>query len=450
MPRTRVNAPAGVPGDPKRPVAPELEVPPDALWIEVIRKMDETYSDLVRYQVELEAKNGALEEAHQFISSVVASMTDVLIVCGIDGSIQEVNQALVALTGRSEESLIGRPFQSLLTADCLELANGFAERIRKDAVHDCEVSLKGDPEDLPLAMNCTARYDPRGRLVGMVLIGRPVGELRRAYQALNRAHAELKDAQRQLVAAEKMASLGRLVAGVAHELNNPISFVYGNVHALGRYRERLLAYCKAVDASDPPQSLKDLKEELRIERLLNDLDPLIRGTLEGAERVRDLVSDLRRFSSGQQGERAIFDLVHVVRTAVHWVTQSRRDGLTLDLELPERLEIKGHAGQIHQVVMNLVQNAMDAIAGRPQPRIAVRLGCIRPGLVRLAVEDNGPGFPEANLSRVFDPFFTTKPVGQGTGLGLSISYGIATDHGGTLSAESSIGGGARLVLELPV
>ncbi len=449
MSHPRPTSPAAVPEDRSAFVGTDPELPPDALWIEVIRKMDETYADLVRYQVELEAKNGALEDAHQFISSVLASMTDVLIVCGIDGRIQEVNQALVDLLGRSEESLIGRPFQSLLTADCLHLAQGFAERIRKDAVHDCAVSLAAASEEVPLAMNCTARYDPRGRLVGMVLIGRPVGELRRAYQALNRAHAELKDAQRQLVAAEKMASLGRLVAGVAHELNNPISFVYGNVHALGRYRDRLLAYCQAVDASDPPQSLKDLKAELRIERLLDDLDPLIRGTLEGAERVRDVVSDLRRFSSGQQGERAVFDLVHVVRTAVHWVTKSQGSGLTLDLDLPQRLEIKGHAGQIHQVVMNLVQNALDAVAGRPEPRIAVRLEAGPPGRVRLTVEDNGPGIPDAHQSRVFDPFFTTKPVGQGTGLGLSISFGIAADHGGVLSAESVPGSGARLVLELP-
>ena len=411
---------------------PLAETPPDSLWIEVIRKMDETYADLVRYQVELEAKNGALEDAHQFISSVLESMTDALIVCGIDGRIQEVNQALADLMGCPEESLIGRPLQSILTADCLGLAKGFAERIRRDAVYDCEVSLAARPEEVPLAMNCSARYDARGRLVGMVLIGRPLGELRRAYRALNRAHAELKDAQRQLVASEKMASLGRLVAGVAHELNNPISFVYGNIHALARYRERLLTYCRAVDASDPPQSLKDLKEALRIERLLNDLDPLIRGTLEGAERVRDLVQDLKRFSSGQPGERAVFDLVHVVRTAVQWVTKEHRGRLTLELDLPERLELTGHAGRIHQVAMNLVQNALDATAGLAEPRIRVALDRPRPEQVRLAVEDNGPGIAEDNLSRIFDPFFTTKPVGQGTGLGLSISYGIAQDHGGAL------------------
>lgn len=436
--------------------------PQDDLWIEVIRKMDETYADLVRYQVELEQKNAALEAAHQFISSVLASMTDVLIVCDIQGRIEEVNAALESLTGIPEEGLIGRPFQSLLTTECLELASGFAETIRNDAVHDCELTLRAQQEDVPLAVNCSSRYDSRGRLVGMVLIGRPVGELRRAYEALNRAHDELKQAQSQLISAEKMASLGRLVAGVAHELNNPISFVYGNVHALERYRKRLRTYCDAVDASAPPESLMALKAELRIERLLDDLDPLIRGTLEGAERVRDVVQDLRRFSSGQKGEHTQFDLVHVVETAVRWVTKGSHPGAQVETRLPERLEIRGHAGQIHQVVMNLVQNALDAIEGVDSPRVHVCLQAVErpegaalgvdPGarsVVRLSVEDNGPGISESDLLKIFDPFFTTKPVGQGTGLGLSISYGIVADHGGRLMAENRAEGGARLMMELP-
>lgn len=436
-----------------------------ALCVEVVRKMDETYADLMRYQIELEEKNSALEAAHQFISSVLASMTDVLIVCDIEGRVEEVNPALERLTGQLEETLIGRSFQSLLTPDCRDLANSFAEKVREDAVHDCELILCTETEEVPLAVNCTSRYDARGRLVGMVLIGRPVGELRRAYRALNQAHDELKQAQGQLVSAEKMASLGRLVAGVAHELNNPISFVYGNIHALARYRERLRAYCAAVDASDPPDHVRALKAELRITRLVEDLDPLIRGTLEGAERVRDLVQDLRRFSSGQQGERAPFDLVHVVRTAVHWVTKGKHPAVRVELDLPGRLEIEGHAGHIHQVVMNLVENALDAVEGRRDPELRIRLsrfgetgetaggepqgaGTKGDG-VRLTVEDNGPGIPEGDLLRVFDPFFTTKPVGQGTGLGLSISYGILADHGGRLSADNRPGGGARLTMELP-
>lgn len=422
---------------------------PDSVWIEVIRKMDETYADLVRYQVELEEKNSALEEAQQFIASVLASMTDVLIVCDVQGCVQQVNPALEALTGLAEQELLGTPFQSLLTADCLSLANSFAEKIRSGAIHDCEVTLRAPDGDTPLAMNCSSRFDHRGRLLGMVLIGRPVGELREAYEDLNRAHADLQQAQRQLISSEKMASLGRLVAGVAHELNNPISFVYGNIHALVRYRERLARYLGALEGDGLTSELRELKAELRIEHILADLDPLLKGTLEGAERVRDLVQDLRRFSSGRQGEHTDFDLAHVAGTAVHWVTKGARRELEVNLELPASLTVRGHPGQIHQVVMNLVQNALDAVEGVERPEIWIQVGS-RESRAWLTVQDNGPGIAEENKVRLFDPFFTTKSVGQGTGLGLSISYGIVTDHGGTLTVENVLGGGALFRVELPL
>ena len=216
-------------------------------WIEVIQKMDKVYADLVHYQVELEQKNAELEEAQQFIRSVLESMTEVLIVCDVQGRILQVNQALEDLTGQPESELLKRPFNELFGLESQPLVDQFAEKLGNDAIVDCEVNLLTlEGTSMPLAMNCSSRYDVKGRLVGMVLMGRPVGELRRAYEALNQAHVELKQAQEQLVHSEKMASLGRLVAGVAHELNNPISVIFGNMHALKRYGERINAYLAEV------------------------------------------------------------------------------------------------------------------------------------------------------------------------------------------------------------
>ena len=211
-------------------------------WIDVIHKMDETYADLLHYQVELESKNAALEEAQQFITSIEAAMTDVLIVCDFQGRIQRVNAALERIVGKTSAELLHQPFQTLFTQECLPLVNSFQQKIRATAIHDCEITLQGVHEAVPLAMNCTSRTDARGRIEGMVLMGRPVGELRKAFRALHQAHEELQYAQQQLVSAEKMAALGRLVAGVAHELNNPISFVYANMHAMQRYASRLREY----------------------------------------------------------------------------------------------------------------------------------------------------------------------------------------------------------------
>jgi len=427
---------------------PVFDPAQEQAWIEVIHKMDEAYADLVHYQVELEQKNAELEETQQFVASVLSSMTDVLIVCDLQGRILQVNRALEEIVGRTEDQLRGRSLQDLLTTPCKRHLAEFSALTCREAVRDCEITLKGLDDEVPLAVNCTSRHDHRGRPLGMVLIGRPVGELRKAYEALNTAHAELKQAQQQLVSSEKMASLGRLVAGVAHELNNPISFVYGNVHALQRYGERLARYLSAVEDQADNPALRELRDSLRIDRIVEDLAPLTSGTLEGAERVRDIVQDLRRFSSGQQGERAEFDLSHVLETATHWVTKGARRELAVDIERPPRLLCRGHAGQLHQVVMNLVQNAIDATQERKAPRIEIRAGQEN-GTVWFTVHDNGPGIPEDQLHQIFDPFFTTKPVGQGTGLGLSISYRIVAEHDGWLTARNHPQGGAELRVELP-
>ncbi|MDX1605799.1 MAG: ATP-binding protein [Candidatus Competibacterales bacterium] len=426
------------------------ESPDEASWIEVIQKMDEIYADLVHYQVELEQKNAELEQAQRFIASVQAAMSDVLIVCDLRGRVQRVNAALERVTGRTESQLLGQPVSELLSAADRDLGPALVERVRGETVTDCEVALRG-PEDepVPLAVNCSARCDSRGRLVGAVLIGRPVGELRRAYTALNEAHRRLQETQAQLIHSEKMASLGRLVAGVAHELNNPISFVYGNIHSLRRYQQRLQQYLAAVHSDADPQTVQDLRRRLRIDRLLDDLGSLIDGTREGAERVSDIVGQLRQFSASRPGATRRFDLEPVIRTAVRWVCKGESSSVPVTLDLEPELYVSGHAGQLQQVLMNLLQNALDALAGRDDPVVEVRARRLDDGIVEVRVSDNGPGIAPADRSRVFDPFFTTKPVGQGTGLGLSISHTIVDNHGGTLGLDNPSAGGACFRLTLP-
>lgn len=421
----------------------------DDAWIEVIRKMDEVYADLVRYQVELEHKHAELEDAHGFISGVLAAMSDALIVCDADGRIERANPALERLTGHSEAGLRGRPF----TALCLPAAQPLAAALLREAADtpdERELLLAGPAgEAVPLAFNATARRDGNGRRLGTVLVGRPVGELRRAYEALHRAHRELQRTQQQLVQSEKMASLGRLVAGVAHELNNPISFVYGNAHVLRRYETRLRRYLGALHGGGAPDVLARLRAELRIDRLLDDLGSLIDGTVEGAERVTDIVQNLRRFSSGGSGEPERYDLAEVIRTAVQWTVKGEgAQAVTLDFALPAPLWVIGQPAQMQQVFTNLVQNALDATETLPAPRLAIRAASAD-GWHRIEIADNGPGIGEADLLRVFDPFFTTKPVGKGTGLGLSISYGLVEAAGGRLAAGNGGDGGAVFTVCLP-
>jgi len=425
----------------------------ESVWIEVIRKMDEVYNDLLQYEVALEQKNAALEDSQQFIESVLASMSDILIVCNRHGAIQEVNDSLRRFVGEGEAVLQGQPVWNLFAdAASQQRAQDFFSTMRPAAVHDCELLIRGvDGTSLPVSLNCTPRLSGTGKLVGMVLTGRPVGELRRAYHALRQAHDDLKKTQQQLVQAEKMASLGRLVAGVAHELNNPISFVLGNVLAIRRYAERLQRYLAAVHSEEQPlaPALEQLRRELRIDRILQDLAPLLDGMTEGAERTRDIVDGLKRFSALDRSIDEHFDLFEIVNRAVRWVTRSAAPGFRVHMNVPRPLPVVGSSGQMQQVLMNIVQNAVDAtkMCDSPSLEISARSD---DGLVTLSFADNGPGIAEQDLPRLFDPFFTTKPVGQGTGLGLSISYGIVERHGGRLEAGSRPQGGAVFRLTLPL
>ena len=423
----------------------------DGIWLDVIRKMDEVYNDLLKYEVALEEKNATLEDTQQFISSVLTSMSDLLIVCSRAGVIESVNEALASLLGVDAASLHGRTVFDLFDDEesRQRAARLFAEH-DGGVVEDCEMQLKAaNGSAIPVSLNCTPRYNGVGKMLGLVITGRPVGELRRAYQALRRAHEDLKTTQQQLIHSEKMASLGRLVAGVAHELNNPISFVYGNTVAMKRYAERLARYLAAVHAEVPHEEREALRAELRIDRLLDDLPSLIDGTVEGAERTRDIVDALKRFSATDRDERRHFALDEVVERAVQWVAKATGNQFEVKLELPADVEVAGSPGQLQQVVMNLVQNAADATEKSRERRLDIG-GRVEGGEVVIEFRDSGPGIAEENLVKLFDPFFTTKPVGRGTGLGLAISYGIVERHGGRLTAGNHPRGGALFVLRLPL
>jgi two-component system sensor histidine kinase HupT/HoxJ len=378
-------------------------------------------------------------------------MSDLLIVCSRAGVIESVNAALASLLGVDAESLHGRTVFDLFADETSRQHAGrlFADQGGQPA-EDIEMLLKAaNGSAIPVSLNCTPRYNGVGKMLGLVITGRPVGELRRAYQALRRAHEDLKTTQQQLIHSEKMASLGRLVAGVAHELNNPISFVYGNTLAMKRYAERLSRYLAAIHEEMPREQREALRGELRIDRLLDDLPSLIDGTVEGAERTRDIVDALKRFSATDRDERRAFDLVEVIERAVQWVCKATANQFEVKLNLPAALEVLGSPGQVQQVVMNLVQNAADATENARERRLEIS-GRIEQADAVIEFRDSGPGIPAGNLDKLFDPFFTTKPVGRGTGLGLAISYGIVERHGGRLTADNHPRGGALFTLRLPL
>ncbi len=449
MPRTfdpsslPVIAPAGLRG-------PASGAQGEEVWIDVIRQMDRVYAELVESQVALEAKNAELESAQEFIASVMRAMSDLMIVCDTGGRIVQVNEALIRLTGLSPGDLEGRALSEVLHAPDKDTDSEFARHLcARRAFSDCEVTIRAaDGEEVVLSVNCSPRHDQRGRPVGLVLIGRPMGELQRAYRELDAALRQFERAQQQLIASEKMAALGRLVAGVAHELNNPISFIYGNMHALQKYGERLSAYLEAVEAGGTPEALAERRRALGIDRITADMPGLIEGTLEGAERVSSIVQDLRRFSGNQREPNETFAIEGALRTAVSWVQRGARATPEINIACAQGLEIITRRGHLHQILVNLLQNAFDALAGTGQARIDVAAQA-QDGRVTITVCDNGPGIAPEVADRIFEPFFTTKPVGQGTGLGLYLSYRMAEELGARLSHAQGPAGGACFTLDLP-
>ena len=457
-PPDTVAPPDPAPLDPARLVGALGTLAPgsgDDVWLDVLCAVDRTYAELVDYQERLERQNHELEDLRSFLGSILASVSDALIVASRGGDVLETSASVDALTGQGAGQGVGawrgRALAQMFDPEAApRLERALAEAANSRAPVTLEAALLGVAGPVPLELSVSPRLDDRDRLIGYVLTGRPVGEVRQAYFELARSHEALIAAQAQLVRNEKLASLGRLLAGVAHELNNPISFVYANAHALDRYAGKFETYFAAVQAGASREELKRLRETLRLEREVTNLRTAIVGARDGAERVRDIVEDLRRLSSEGSGEMVDFDLVATAQVAADWVRRGAKSVVALEFTgLPEVL-VRGRPGHIQQVVMNLVQNASDALDGLEGGRIRIEARIVGER-AELLVSDNGPGVPEAVAATIFDPFFTTKAVGKGTGLGLSISHKIVEEHGGRLRLcpETPLGG-ACFALDLPL
>lgn len=273
-------------------------------------------------------------------------------------------------------------------------------------------------------------------------------EAEKRHAELDQAHRELQKAQQRLIASEKMAALGRLVSGVAHELNNPISFVFGNMHALRRYGDSITLYLKAIDDGTSPEALKELRQTLQIDKIVSDLSPLVDGTLEGAERASDIVKDLRAFSRRNGEPTEEFDLLSTLKTATNWVLKATRGKPQVVFKNDAPLFVIARKGHVHQIVVNLVQNAFDVMEDQDVVKVEIAFGS-GSSEIWISVRDFGPGISEEHLPHIFEPFFSTKPVGRGTGMGLYVSYGMAEEQGGTLVGENHRDGGAIFTLRLP-
>lgn len=276
-------------------------------------------------------------------------------------------------------------------------------------------------------------------------------DLRQKIKELEATNKELKETQTKLVHSAKMVSLGQLVAGVAHELNNPIGFIYSNMNHLRDYSQKLIDLVKLAEKN--PKDLPQAKEDAEFDYIVSDMPKLIASCEDGARRTRDIVLGLRNFSRLEEAKLTEVDLRTCLDTTLSLLQGEIKNRIQVHRAYEPIPIIHCYVSQINQVFMNILSNALQAIEGQGEIWITtqtLKAGKGSEGQVQVSIQDTGKGMTNETLEKIFDPFFTTKGVGQGTGLGLSISYGIIQNHGGEILVKSEVGVGTEFVVILPL
>ena len=280
-------------------------------------------------------------------------------------------------------------------------------------------------------------------------------ELYASMETLKETVADLKASQNQLVQTEKMASLGVLAAGVAHEINNPIGYITSNFNSLKVAFEDIRSFIEELKIDIESDSSKEktsstwlkLLKKYDLIFLLDDFIDLSNETSEGLERVKQIVADLRAFAREDTAEKVIVDINDTLRSSINILENQTKYHASIVTRLTELPKIMGFSGKLGQVFTNLIANANQAVDDHGSIHIFTEKTDTD---IRISVQDNGHGISEENMQNLFTPFFTTKPIGEGTGLGLSISHGIVEEHSGTITVSSELNVGTIFTVQIPL
>jgi len=374
------------------------------------------------------------------------SIPEMVLMCDPTGAITRCNRAVTSFTGLTYNQILG--------LDCLELLVRSGMEISSCDDSNAHMTYVGGSRHFELLFNELKQLGSN-EVRGSVVTIHETTEFLRVNEDLKKASIELQQAQAQAFQQEKMASIGQLAAGVAHEINNPIGFISSNLATMGKYMQKLHAFEDTViDAlqkqgdRETVEQLNNVRSQMKIDFILNDLHTLLDESRDGAERVRCIVSDLKSFSHQDETQCKPFSIndcldstLNMARNEIKYVADVTRD---YDPALPL---LNCYPQKLNQVFMNLLVNAAHAIEGHG----TIRIKTFSEGdEIVVRISDTGKGIAPENLTRIFEPFFTTKEVGKGTGLGLSISYDIIKKHGGTINVESKLGSGTTFIIRLPL
>jgi len=412
----------------------------ESMWIEVVKQTESMYADLANSHTEIERKDRELRASKAFTENVIRSMKNALVVGDEKGHIKVVNDAVSALLGYSKNELAGQGIDTLFAPSELRrknVRNSLDPHKSPEGVLDRESAfITRSGERIPVAYSCSPLKDDEENVVGMVMVAQDLRRtkslIRKAARAakayrdeaveLEKAYEELQQLQDSLIRSEKLAYLGKLAAGIAHEINNPLT----SVLAISSF---LLPKIAGDDS---------LKEDLQI-------------IVEETKRCKKIVEELLEFSRQREPEKSLVNLNQLVEaTLIVIEKQHFFHNIVIVREYMEQLpEIMADRNQIKQVFMNLILNAQEAMPDGGT--LTVRSGLTADlRFVEIRFCDAGHGIHKEDIPKLFDPFFTTKHKAKGTGLGLSVSQGITTRHGGTIEVTSILGQGATFTVKLPV
>lgn len=392
----------------------------------------------------------------------------VMITLDLEGFFTALNPAAARAFGRAHSELHGTHFSTVLDLySHAKAVRMISSTLQQGSVSEWELDhLRPSGEVVLLGYTTCVLRDVQGNPIGIGAMGvdltskvQLTGELAKANQELEgalcrleRTYQELKATQSRLVQSEKMRTLGQLVAGISHEINNPAAFISNNLDQLQilfpRMRTLFDEYSslKQLMDSSQLQKMNKVEKAIQVETLWLDLGEILEESRDGIQRIRDIVSALRTFSHLGGSEVKKVDVSTGLLSTLQIIRSSCGQRIELIEDLHPLPPIECHPGEINQVFLNLLTNAVQSIRVKGRIQVSTRT---HPEMIEIIIQDDGVGMDENTLSHLGEPFFTTKSVGEGTGLGLSISYGIIKNHGGKLLFDSRPGMGTRARLELP-
>ncbi|MBZ0265165.1 response regulator [bacterium] len=465
----------------------------DELFLTVRRAFERRrlYEENQAYQENLEKlvadRTAELTETKNFLQTVLDSSEDYsLIATDLDGTITLFNRGSEKFLGYGADEVIGKESVLLFTPESEKgkgpLRDLGGKKLKAETYEREKRVKRKDGELRTINLSVTTLRDEKNKIVGHLGISKDIteekklqeeikkytenleglvrertDELATQNEELQKTLHKLHETQDQLIQSEKLASLGQLSAGIAHEINNPLGFIHSNISSLRKYVKRLSSILEFVrqESANLPENgfnselMKRWKKE-KIDFILPDLENLLDESMDGTQRVRTIVQDLKSFSNVNRAQITYSNIPASLESTLNIARNEFKYKAEVFKEFDEGIpEVRCNLQQLNQVFLNMIVNAAQSIE-KPPGRIDIRVKKNDDETIRIEIEDNGTGIKKKDRKKIFDPFFTTKDVGSGTGLGLSISYRIIKDHGGNIEVDTYVGRGTKFIITLPV